>query len=84
MTKQGVNAQSLVAGGREVTSKAEEAYNYASPTVKSTASTLSASSPQVLAQYAFALAGVYFLVRLPPPFLPLPKIHLSVSCPISS
>lgn len=63
LTKQGLNAQQLVAGSKGVTSKAEEAINYASPTVKSTASTISATSPQILAQYAFALVGVYYLVK---------------------
>ena len=64
LSKQGLNAQSLISGGKGVTSKAEEAINYASPTVKSTANTIQATSPQILAQYAFALVGVYYLVRL--------------------
>ena len=63
LSKQGLNAQSLISGGKGVTSKAEEAINYASPTVKSTANTIQATSPQILAQYAFALVGVYYLVR---------------------
>lgn len=64
LSKQGLNAQSLISGGKDVTSKAEEAITYASPTVRSTANTIQATSPQILAQYAFAAIGVYYLVRL--------------------
>jgi len=61
LSRQGLNAQQLVSGTREVTSKAEGAINYAAPTVKSTASTLSTSSPQALLQYGGIATGVYFL-----------------------
>ena len=62
LTKQGLNSQSILEGTKGVTSKAEEAINYASPTVKSTAGTLSATNPQLLAKYALGLAAVYYLV----------------------
>lgn len=62
LTKQGVNSQALVDSTRGVTSKAEEAINYASPTVRTTATSLSAASPQLLAQYAIGLVAFYYLV----------------------
>lgn len=65
LTKQGLNARSLVESTKGVTSKAEEAINYASPTVKSTAGTLSATSPTVLAEYALGLLAIYYLVGFP-------------------
>lgn len=69
LSRQGLNAQQLVSGTREVTSKAEGAINYAAPTVKSTASTLSTSSPQALLQYGGIATGVYFLVSALCPFV---------------
>ena len=63
LTRQGLNSQSILEGTKGVTSKAEEAINYASPTVKSTAGTLSATNPQLLAKYALGLAALYYLVR---------------------
>ena len=63
LTRQGLNSQTIVSSTKEVTSKAEGAINYAAPTVKSTASTLSTTDPQVLARYGAIGAGVYFLVR---------------------
>lgn len=78
LSKQGLNAQSLISGGKDVTSKAEEAINYASPTVKSTANTIQATSPQILAQYAFALVGVYYLVSLTSDLLPFAVCNSSI------
>ena len=80
LSKQGLNAQSLISGGKDVTSKAEEAINFASPTVKSTANTIQATSPQILAQYAFALVGVYYLVRLNSSLHALTIIGRKVAC----
>ena len=79
LSKQGLNAQSLISGGKDVTSKAEEAINYASPTVKSTANTIQATSPQILAQYAFALVGVYYLVSLTSDLCSLQQQYLIVA-----
>lgn len=66
LNKQGVNSKAILDGTKGVTSKAEEAINAASPAVKSTAGTLSASSPATLGQYALGLIAFYYLVQPPP------------------
>ena len=62
LNKQGINADSLAESTRTASSKAEQAINYATPTVGAAANTLSTSTPQQLGQYALGLVGLYYLV----------------------
>ena len=77
LTKQGLNSQSILEATKGVTSKAEEAINYASPTVKSTAGTLSATNPQLLAKYALGLAALYYIVSSRPARCSVAWMHLA-------
>lgn len=65
LTRQGLNAGAIRESTRGVTEKAEEAINYASPTVKSTAGQISTASPTLLAEYVLGLLALYYLVRRP-------------------
>lgn len=60
---QGLNSQALVSNARDAQTKAESALNTASPSVNKALTTVSSSSPTVLAEYALGLVALYYLVR---------------------
>jgi len=62
---QGLNARALVDGAARARGAAGDALTTARPTLDSTVSTLRATDPVVLAQWAGIAAGVYYLARAP-------------------
>jgi len=64
---QGLNARALVDGAARARGAAGDALTTARPTLDSTVSTLRATDPVVLAQWAGIAAGVYYLARAPNP-----------------
>jgi len=58
----GLNAGALVDGARRATGTASEALTSAKPAVDSAASTLSTSSPGLIAEYILGALAIYYLV----------------------
>ncbi len=63
LAQQGLNANVILDGAKKATGSASDALTSAKPALDSTVSTLSATSPVILAEYALGLAGLYYLVR---------------------
>ena len=66
LAAQGLNARVLVDGVQKAGGSASDALEQARPTLDSTVSSLSSSSPTLIAQYAAGALALYYLVRVAP------------------